>query len=50
MASVHVHKHLKVIESQLREKLKKVQSQPCSELFETQQLYHDEVLEVGTYF
>lgn len=46
MATVNAPKHLKVIELQLHEKLKLVVP-PCSELFETQQLYHDEILEVS---
>lgn len=47
MAVTNIPKHLKEIESKLNEKLKLIRFQPCSELFETQQLYHDEVLEVG---
>ncbi|KOB79305.1 putative translin-associated factor X interacting protein 1 isoform 4 [Operophtera brumata] len=45
MTTVNAPRHLKNIEYKLHEKLKLV-IPPCSELFETQQLYHDEILEI----
>lgn len=49
MAAVNVSRNLKEIESKLSAKLQLIRFEPNSELFETQQLYHDAVLEVSKF-